>query len=90
MAKVANATKVINGEGEELDVLGAKGGNDINTGHVIIATATKLCLCLLVVPVMSGNHIGREEGTRGDDEGGLVTMTSMAKWEEGQAEGLWR
>jgi hypothetical protein len=57
VAEVADATKVINGEGEDLDVLGVEGGNDIRTGHVI-ATATKLCLHLLIVPVMSGNHNG--------------------------------
>lgn len=52
MAKVADATKVIDGEGEELGVLGVEGGNDINTGHGI-ATATNLHLYLLIVLVMS-------------------------------------
>lgn len=52
VAKVADATKVIDGEGEELGVLGVEGGNDINTGHGI-ATATNLHLYLLIVLVMS-------------------------------------
>jgi hypothetical protein len=47
----------INSEGEEMDVLGVEGGNDIRMGHAI-ATATKLCLRLLVMLVMSGNCIG--------------------------------
>ena len=39
MPKVANTTKVVDGEGEELDVLRVGESDDINIGHVT-ATAT--------------------------------------------------
>jgi hypothetical protein len=63
VAEVANATKVVNGEGKELDALGVKGGDNVKAGHVV-ATAAKLCLRLLIVPVMSGNR-GRRGTWRG-------------------------
>ena len=54
MGKMANTTKGVNSEGEQLDVLGVEGGDDVKAGGVR-SVATKFGLCfLIVVPVMCG------------------------------------
>ena len=60
MAKVTKATEVVDSEGKKLNVLGIKGGDDVNASGVI-AVASEFRLCFLVVPVMSGI---RMSGTR--------------------------
>ena len=55
VGNVANATKGVNSEGEQLDVLGVEEGDDVKAGGVR-SIAMKFCLCFLVVPVMGRIH----------------------------------
>lgn len=45
---------MVDGEREKLDVMGVKGGDNFNAS-VVIALALELCLCFLIVPVVSGS-----------------------------------
>ena len=71
MGEVANATQRVNGEGEELDVLGVEGGDDLEVSGVR-RVAMEFGLGFLVVPVMCGSRIvwdtGVSRGWRGDND----------------------
>ena len=62
VANVTNVSKMVNCEVENLDVMVIEGGNDFKPDGVI-SIPTKLCLCFLFVPEMSGNLLVEEAAT---------------------------